>query len=110
MRLRNVQGFEQMTPSGLFLASAMKQNEARGHSHSFRPLHDVGSLKAVPPTVPQKEPGGNTRGMMVYLFAFLYLHSSLPIPCLPYSSSLSQLSVGVCGGTALCHTHTVAAE
>lgn len=99
MILRDLQDFEQVKPSGLLFVSQVKQNEARGHFHSVRPLEDVGGFKAVPLTVPQKAPGGNTRGMMVYLLAFPFLLSSLPC-----SSSLSQLSVGVCGGTALCHT------
>lgn len=83
MRLRDVRGFEQMTISGPLPASEARQNGARRHSHSFRPLHDVDSIKAAPPTLPQKEPGGNAGGMMVYLFAFLYLLSSLPSPASP---------------------------
>lgn len=101
-----MQGFEQMTTSGPVPASETRQNGARRHSHSFRPLHDVGGIKAPPPTLPQK----NARGMVVYLFAFLsYLYLCLPFPVLTSSYSLSQLSVGACRGIALLsntHTHT----
>lgn len=109
MGLRNVQGFEQMTTSGPVPASEARQNGARRHSHSFRPLHDVGGIKAPPPTLPQKEPGGNARGMVVYRSAFLSRLSCLPFPVLTSSYSLSQLSVGACRGIALLsntHTHT----
>ncbi len=78
MGLRDTEGFEQMTSSGPVPVSEARQNGARRHSHSFRPLHDVGGFKAAQPTLPQKEPRGNTGGMMVYLFACLYLLSSLP--------------------------------
>lgn len=48
MGLRDVKDFEQMTTSGPVPASEAKQNGARRHSHSFRPLHDVGGIKAAP--------------------------------------------------------------
>lgn len=58
-------------------------------------------------TLPLKEPGGNARGMMVYLSVFLCRLSCFPFAILTSSYSLSQLSVGVCGGIALLsHTRT----
>lgn len=61
----------------------MRQNRARRHSHSFRPLHDVSGFKVVPPTLPQKEPGETPEGWWSISLPF---STSLipPVPVLPH--------------------------
>lgn len=98
MGLRNVQGFEQMTTSGPVPASETRQNGARRHSHSFRPLHDVGGIKAPPPTLPQK----NARGMVVYLFA----SHAYPSPSSPPPTASASCQWEHAEALHSCQTHT----
>lgn len=61
----------------------VRQNRARRHSHSFRPLHDVSGFKVVPPTLPRKEPGETPEGWWSISLPF---SASLipPVPVLPH--------------------------
>lgn len=68
----------------------VRQNGARRHSPSFRPLRDVSGFKAAPPTLPsERAVGGTPEGWWSISLPF---STSFLTPPLPSSSSHSPLS------------------